>query len=85
MIGWTYPIIDFYADELERCNEVDNLEVNTQLLDSGTANSQIELALGSGSGQYAIVMTTEGSVGRVFRCGLVAPAERPHRSIPGRI
>ena len=23
MIGWTYPIIDFYADELKRCNDVD--------------------------------------------------------------
>ena len=20
MMGWTYPIIDFYADELEACN-----------------------------------------------------------------
>ena len=35
MIGWTYPIIDFYADELEACNAVDNIDVNTQLLDSG--------------------------------------------------
>ena len=73
MIGWTYPIIDFYADELERCNEVDNLEVNTQLLDSGTANSQIQLALGSGSGQYAIVMTTEGSVGAYSDVGWLHP------------
>ncbi len=72
-IGWTYPIIDFYFDELEACNEVDNLEVNTQLLDSGTANSQIELALGSGSGQYAIVMTTEGSVGAYSDVGWLHP------------
>ena len=35
MIGWTYPIIDFCASELEACNAVDKVEGNTQLLDSG--------------------------------------------------
>ena len=73
MIGWTYPIIDFYADELERCNEVDNLEVNTQLLDSGTANSQIQLALGSGSGQYGIIMTTPAGVSNYADAGWLYP------------
>lgn len=72
-IGWTYPIIDFYFDELEGCNEVDNLEVSTQLLDSGTANSQIELALASGSGQYGIVMTTEASVNSYVDVGWLHP------------
>ena len=73
MIGWTYPIIDFYADELKRCNDVDNLEVNTQLLDSGTANSQIQLALGSGSSQYGIIMTTESSVSSYADVGWLHP------------
>lgn len=72
-IGWTYPIIDFYFDELEGCNEVDNLEVNTQLLSSGEANSQIELALASGSGQYGIVMTTEASVNAYVDVGWLHP------------
>lgn len=72
-IGWTYPIIDFYFDELEGCNEVDNLEVNTQLLSSGEANSQIELALASGSGQYGIVMTTQGSVRSYVDVGWLHP------------
>ena len=72
-IGWTYPIIDFYFDEMERCNEVDNLEVSTQLLDSGTANSQIELALASESGQYGIVMTTQASVNSYVDVGWLHP------------
>ncbi|MCY4009115.1 MAG: extracellular solute-binding protein [Anaerolineaceae bacterium] len=72
-IGWTYPIIDFYFGELEGCNEVDNLEVSTQLLDSGTANSQIELALASGSGQYGIVMTTQASVNSYVDVGWLHP------------
>ena len=72
-IGWTYPIVDFYFDELEGCNEVENLEVNTQLLDSGTANSQIELALASGSGQYGIVMTTPAGVSNYADAGWLHP------------
>ncbi len=73
MIGWTYPIIDFYAEQLETCNEVEHLSVNTQLLDSGTAHSQIELALGSGSGQYGIVMTTEADVHSYEEVGWLHP------------
>jgi len=57
MIGWTYPIVDFYAEELEKCNDVDNVEVNTQMLDSGSAHDQIRLALSSeGDSPYDIIM-----------------------------
>ena len=63
MIGWTYPIIDFYADELEACNAVDNIDVNTQLLDSGSAHDQLRLALGTGgTSPYDIIMVTEGDI-----------------------
>ena len=66
MIGWTYPIIDYYAQQLESCNDVENLEVNTQLLDSGSAHDQIRLAFGAGGeAPYGIVMVT----GR--RCELI--------------
>lgn len=63
MIGWTYPIIDFYASELEACNSVENLDVNTQLLDSGAAHDQLRLALGAGGNvPYGIIMVTEADV-----------------------
>ena len=63
MIGWTYPIIDFYADELEACNSVDNIDVNTQLLDSGSAHDQLRLALGAGgTSPYDIIMVTQGDI-----------------------
>lgn len=63
MIGWTYPIIDFYADELEACNAVDNIDVNTQLLSSGAAQEQLSLALGAGgTSPYDIIMVTQGTV-----------------------
>ncbi len=45
MIGWSFPITDFYADELEKCNRIDNLTVNTNLLASADAQEQVRLAL----------------------------------------
>lgn len=56
MIGWAFPITEFYAEELERCNPVENLEVKTQLLDSGGAREQVRLGLsGGGESPFAIV------------------------------
>ncbi|MEM6281331.1 MAG: extracellular solute-binding protein [Chloroflexota bacterium] len=48
MIGWSFPITDFYAEELELCNDVDNLTVLTQLLASNDAQEQVRLALSTG-------------------------------------
>ncbi|MDE2774557.1 MAG: extracellular solute-binding protein [Chloroflexota bacterium] len=74
MIGWTYPIIDFYADELEACNAVDNVEVNTQLLSSGAAQEQLSLALGAGgTSPYDIIMVTQGTVNSYTAEGWMMP------------
>ena len=74
MIGWTYPIIDFYADELKACNAVDNIDVNTQLLDSGSAHDQLRLALGAGgTSPYDIIMVTEGDVESYVHEGWMMP------------
>ncbi len=74
MIGWTYPIIDFYAEELEACNAVDNIEVSTQLLDSGSAHDQLRLALGAGgTSPYDIIMVTQGDVKSYVNEGWMMP------------
>ena len=74
MIGWTYPIIDLYADELEACNAVDNIEVNTQLLDSGSAHDQLRLALGAGGAPpYDIIMVTQDDVESYVAAGWMMP------------
>ncbi len=58
-MGWAFPITEFFAAELEKCNEVDNLTVNTQLLDSASAEEQANLALaGGGDSPWAILHTT---------------------------
>ena len=74
MIGWAFPLTEFYADELEVCNEVDNLEVNTQLLDSGSAQEQVRLALaGGGRSPFAIVHGANGQIVEWASEGWVQP------------
>jgi ABC-type glycerol-3-phosphate transport system substrate-binding protein len=76
MIGWTYPIVDFYAEELEKCNDVDNLTVNTQLLDSGSAHDQIRLALSSGeTSPYDIIMNDDAFVVELGNEGWLLPLD----------
>lgn len=63
IIGWSYPIIDFYFKELEKCNGVPNLKINTKLMDSGSANEQIRLAAAAGGeSTYDIVLSSGGNV-----------------------
>ncbi len=58
-MGWAFPITEFFAAELEKCNEVENLTVNIQLLDSASSEEQANLALaGGGDSPWAILHTT---------------------------
>jgi len=54
MIGWSFPITDYYAEELEKCSKVENLTVNTSLLASADAQEQVRLALSAGAGSAAL-------------------------------
>jgi len=47
VIGWTFPIMDFYASEIESCNQVENLDVNVQMLQSADAQAEMRLAASS--------------------------------------
>ena len=64
MMGWSFPITDFYAAELELCSDVENLTVNTQLLASTDAQEQVRLALSTGGDSpYDIVHLSNAQVG----------------------
>ena len=63
MIGWSFPITDYYAAELEKCDEVENLTVNTNLLASADAQEQVRLALSAGGDSpFDIVHGANGQV-----------------------
>ncbi|MBC8263965.1 MAG: extracellular solute-binding protein [Anaerolineales bacterium] len=74
MIGWTFPVTEFYAEELEKCSKVANLEVNAQLLDSGSAGEQQDLALAAvGKSPFEIFHTTENSIAEYASQGWLFP------------
>ncbi|MCF7944142.1 MAG: extracellular solute-binding protein [Spirochaetia bacterium] len=76
MMGWRYPITEFYAKELEKSNSVKNLRVNTQLLDSGSAKEQVRLALsGSGESPYEIVHADDALVIELASEGWLMPLD----------
>ncbi len=76
MIGWRYPITEFYAGELEKSNSVKNLTVNVQMFDSGSAKEQVRLALsGSGTSPYEIVHGDDGFVLEMAAEGWLMPLD----------
>ncbi|NDJ60383.1 MAG: extracellular solute-binding protein [Chloroflexi bacterium] len=76
MIGWSFPITDLYADALEACNEVENLNVNTQLLTSSDAQGQVRLALsGGGESPFEIVHADDGFILEMATNGWAMPLD----------
>ena len=62
-LGWAFPITEYFAEELEKCNDVDNLTVNTQLLDSTSVSEQHNLALaGGGDSPWALLHTVPARI-----------------------
>ncbi len=74
MIGWAFPITEFYAEELNKCNDVENVTVNTQLLASTDAQEQVKLALSAGGDSpYDIVHGANGQVAEWAGAGWMMP------------
>ena len=65
-IGVAFPLIEFMAEELEKCNSVDNLTVNAQVLDSASSTEQVNLALaGGGDSPWALLHTDLSRIGEL--------------------
>jgi len=74
MIGWSFPITDLYAKELNRCNAHETIEVNTSLLASADAQEQVRLALSSGGDSpYDIVHAANAQVAEWAGVGWMMP------------
>lgn len=56
VMGWTFPITDFYRTQFESLNALENLSVNVQYLTGAEAQNQVRLALsGDKVSPYEIV------------------------------
>lgn len=74
VIGWTFPIMDFYASEIESCNQVENLDVNVQMLQSADAQAEMRLAASSaGASPYDIVFGSDAFLGELNSLGWLMP------------
>ncbi|MCP4425698.1 MAG: extracellular solute-binding protein [Chloroflexi bacterium] len=74
MIGWSFPITDYYAEEVAKCDNVENLTVNTNLLASADAREQVNLALSSGGDSpYDIVHSANAGVAEWAGQGWMMP------------
>ena len=74
VIGWTFPIMDFYASEIESCNQVENLDVNVQMLQSADAQAEMRLAASSaGASPYDIVFGSDAFIGELASLGWLMP------------
>ena len=63
LIGWAFPITEFYAKEFQKCNSVENLKVNVQLLNNTGAQEQVRLALAGGAkSPYGIVHAANAQI-----------------------
>jgi len=73
-MGWSFPVTDFYAAELEKCNRIDNITVNTNLLSNSDAQEQVRLALsGGGDSPYDIIHGSDTQVGIWGNAGWLMP------------
>ena len=74
MIGWSFPITDFYAEELDKCNRYDTITLNTQLLAGADAQEQVRLSLsGGGDSPFDIVHGANGQVAEWGAPGWLMP------------
>jgi ABC-type glycerol-3-phosphate transport system substrate-binding protein len=74
MIGWSFPITDYYAEELMKCDKVENINVNTNLLASADAQEQVRLALSAGGDSpYDIVHSANAGVAEWAAVGWMMP------------
>ena len=48
-LGWSFDIMDFYAEELEACGQVENIDVSVQFLEPSGVDEAMRLALSSGT------------------------------------
>lgn len=74
VIGWTFPVMDFYASEIEGCNQVENLDVNVQMLQSADAQAEMRLAASStGASPYDIVFGSDAFIGELASLDWLMP------------
>ncbi|GMQ85377.1 MAG: sugar ABC transporter substrate-binding protein [Acidimicrobiia bacterium] len=73
-LGWSFAATEFYAAELQKCGETENVEVDIQFLDFTAATDAVRLALATGNDSpYDIIHTTNPEVAEFGGAGWLLP------------
>jgi len=74
VIGWSFEIMDFYAAEMEKCSEVENIEVNVQLQDFTATKEAFRLAMaGGGESPFDIMHIANTGINEFGDAGWLLP------------
>ena len=72
VMGWEFPIISQYAEELEECEE-GNYSFNVQFLDSTEAQDAMRLDGATGSPEFEIYQGSNSFIGEMANAGALMP------------
>lgn len=73
-LGWPIDLFDAYTVYLEKCNEVENIDVEIRILDNQSAIEQMSLSFASGGGSpFAIVHQSNSSIQQNVWQGWLTP------------
>lgn len=76
VIGWRYPISEYYGKQMESLSALEDLNVSVQLVDSGGAIENMNMALAAGeTSPYEIIYTVPDQIVRYGSNGWLEPLD----------
>jgi len=75
LLGVSYPLTDFFAEEFEACSDVDNLSVDAQMFDSGGRDEQLNLALSGETSPYGVMIVSSEVIPNLAQEGWLEPLD----------
>ncbi len=74
VIGWSFEIMNFYADEMEKCAEVENIEVNVQMQDFVATKEAFRTVMaGGGESPFDIMHMANTGINEFGDAGWLLP------------
>jgi ABC-type glycerol-3-phosphate transport system substrate-binding protein len=74
VIGWSFEIMNFYADEMEKCAEVENIEVNVQMQDFVATKEAFRTVMaGGGESPFDIMHMANTGINEFADAGWLLP------------
>jgi ABC-type glycerol-3-phosphate transport system substrate-binding protein len=74
LIGWPFDIMDYYTAEIEKCGEVENIEINAQMQDFTATKDTFRLAMSGGEeSPFDIMHVADTGINEFGNAGWLLP------------